>query len=66
GWVPEFAAQKFLQAPPNICVVGIDELTAIVTEDLQTWTVFGHCKLHLLKGQNSGVYEAGSVLKILA
>jgi cyanophycinase len=66
GWVPEFAAQKFLQAPPNICVVGIDELTAIVTEDLQTWTVVGQSKLHLLKGQNSGVYLAGDALRIQA
>lgn len=64
GWVPEFAAQKFLQAPPNICVVGIDELTAIVTHDLQTWTVVGHGKLHLLNGQNIGVYEAGAILRI--
>lgn len=66
GWVPEFAAQKFLQAPPHICVVGIDELTAIVTDDLETWTVVGQSKLHLLKGQVAGVYEAGTKLRILA
>jgi len=66
GWVPEFAAQKFLQAPADICVVGIDELTAIVTSDLQEWKVVGEGNLHLLKGQNSGVYKPDSVLKIEA
>ena len=64
GWVPEFAAQKFLQAPAEICVVGIDELTAIVTEDLHNWEVVGRSSVHLLKGQNPGVYQAGEVVRI--
>ncbi|MFM8921865.1 MAG: Type 1 glutamine amidotransferase-like domain-containing protein [Candidatus Nanopelagicaceae bacterium] len=66
GWVPEFAAQKFLQAPADICVVGIDELTAIVTYDLNNWTVFGENSLHLLKGQNQGIYKAGQIVQIRA
>lgn len=64
GWVPEFAAQKFLQAPADIYVVGIDELTAIVTDDLQTWRVFGLNSVHLLKGTNTGIYKVGSNLQI--
>ena len=64
GWVPEFAAQKFLQAPADICVVGIDELTAIVTDDLQTWSVFGLSNVHLLKGTNTGIFKVGSTLQI--
>ena len=66
GWVPEFAAQKFLQAPPEICVIGIDEFTAIVSDDLENWKVLGEGRLHLLKGRNSGVYEAGVSVKIEA
>ena len=66
GWVPEFAAQKFLQAPADICVVGIDEFTAIVTDDLENWSVVGGGRLHLLKGKNAGVYDAGVTLKIEA
>ena len=66
GWVPEFAAQKFLQAPSEICVVGIDELTAIVTDDLENWTVAGQSSMHLLRGNNPGVYQAGAVVRISA
>ena len=64
GWVPEFAAQKFLQAPAEICVVGIDELTAIVTDDLENWEVVGRSSMHLLKGNNPGIYKAGARVKI--
>lgn len=66
GWVPEFAAQKFMQAPEDICVVGIDELTAIVTDDLDNWRVIGVGRVHLLKGKNSGVYRSGEIMKIEA
>ena len=66
GWVPEFAAQKFLQAPAEICVVGIDELTAIVTEDLENWEVVGRSSMHLLKGKNLGIYKSGQNVEITA
>ena len=66
GWVPEFAAQKFLQAPAEICVVGIDELTAIVTEDLHNWEVVGRSSVHLLKGKNLGIYKSGQNVEITA
>lgn len=66
GWVPEFAAQKFLQAPEEICVVGIDELTAIVSDDLKSWTVVGHSALHVLKGQDKGIYKTGTTVEITA
>ena len=66
GWVPEFAAQKFLQAPAEICVVGIDELTAIVTDDLENWEVVGRSSMHLLKGKNLGIYKSGQNVEITA
>ena len=63
-WIPEFAAQRFMQAPEHINIVGIDEMTAIYSEDLTNWSVTGFGKLHLLKGQNSGVYEVGETVLI--
>lgn len=56
GWIPEAAAQKFMKAPENINVIGIDEYTAIFSDDLVNWTVSGRGKAHLLKGQVVGAY----------
>lgn len=62
-WIPEAAAQRFMRAPEDICIVGIDEFTAIYTDDLNSWSVIGEGKMHLLKGQNVGIY--GTEIKIV-
>ena len=61
-WIPESAAQRFMKAPDHICVVGIDEMTAIYSDDLVIWSVIGDGKAHLLKGANQGIYESGTLL----
>ena len=65
-WIPEFAATKFMQAPDHICIVGIDEMTAISSNDLLNWSVSGVGKVHVLKGENSGVYVNGDQVLIKA
>ena len=63
-WIPEFAAAKFMQAPDHICIVGIDEMTAISSDDLLNWSVTGVGKVHVLKGENAGVYSQGEKVLI--
>ena len=63
-WIPASAAQMFLKAPEGVTIAGIDELTAIFSDDLQTWTVYGQSSLHFLNGANPGKYPSGSTLKI--
>ena len=65
-WIPETAAQRFMKAPEDICIVGIDEITAIYSDDLNTWKIHGIGKMHLLKGKNPGVYAAGDYVTISA
>ena len=65
-WIPETAAQRFMKAPEDICIVGIDEMTAIYSDDLNTWKIHGIGKMHLLKGKNPGVYAAGDMVTISA
>ena len=65
-WIPETAAQRFMKAPEDICIVGIDEMTAIYSDDLNTWKIHGIGKMHLLKGKNPGVYAAGDYVTISA
>ena len=55
-----------MKAPDHICVVGIDEMTAIYSDDLNTWKIHGIGKMHLLKGKNPGVYAAGDYVTISA
>ena len=65
-WIPDAAAQKFMQAPEDICIAGIDEMTAIYSDDLQSWSVVGHGKMHLLKASTTGVFAAGETTTIVA
>jgi cyanophycinase-like exopeptidase len=65
-WIPEIAAQKFIQALEDICIVGIDENTAIHSQDLIEWTVVGEGKCHVLKANNPEVLSAGQSKKIIA
>ena len=61
-WIPDAAAQLFLKAPEGVCVVGIDEDTAMVTSDLISWEVYGDAGVHLLNG--AGKYSAGEKFKL--
>ena len=59
GWIPDFAAQKFLKAPDHITVVGIDEDTAMYSDDLAHWSVIGKSAVHLLTGDQLGKHSHG-------
>jgi cyanophycinase-like exopeptidase len=64
GWIPEPAAKLFLKAPPHITIVGIDEITALWSDDLENWNVYGAGFTHLLTGPRIGKYSAGSKVVI--
>jgi len=57
-WIPDSAAQLFLKAPLGLRIIGIDENTAIVTNDLETWTVHGSGLAHILNGESTGKHAA--------
>jgi len=44
--------------------VGIDESTAIVTNNLKIWNIHGGGYVHLLNGRNAGKYQSGSETEI--
>jgi cyanophycinase len=59
-WIPDHASRLFLKAPEGIHVIGVDEMTAIITDDLSSWSVQGRGSAHILNGQHEGKYSAGS------
>lgn len=63
-WIPEFAAQRFLQAPDHVNIVGIDEMTALVSDDLSQWRVHGEGKVHLIDGDSTSVFSTDSTIHI--
>jgi cyanophycinase-like exopeptidase len=63
-WIPDSAAQLFLKAPEGVRIVGIDEGTAIVTNNLKVWSIYGDGSVHLLNGNNAGKYQSGSEIEI--
>jgi cyanophycinase-like exopeptidase len=63
-WIPDSAAQLFLTAPEGVRIVGIDESTAIVTDNLKIWNIYGGGCVHLLNGRNAGKYQSGSEIEI--
>ena len=63
-WIPEGAVQLFLKAPEGVRIVGIDEGTAIVTNDLKTWNVYGVGNVHLLNGDNVGKHASLEAIEI--
>jgi cyanophycinase-like exopeptidase len=63
-WIPDSAAQLFLKAPEGVRIVGIDESTAIVTNNLKVWNIYGEGHVHLLNGRNAGKYPAGDEIEI--
>ena len=63
-WIPEGAVQLFLKAPEGVRIVGIDEGTAIVTNDLKTWNVYGVGHVHLLNGDNVGKHASLEAIEI--
>jgi len=64
GWIPDQAVPLFLKAPAHITVVGIDEETAIWSDDLTLWTVVGKRSAHILSGDSKGEFANGSTFTI--
>lgn len=63
-WIPDAAVELFLKAPEGITIVGIDEVTAFVTEDLENWTIHGVASVHVLTGTNIGSFSEGQTCTI--
>ena len=63
-WIPESAVQLFLKAPEGVRIVGIDESTAIVTNNLKIWSVYGDGFVHILDGKDAEKYPAWSHIEI--
>ena len=63
-WIPDSAAQLFLKAPEGVRIVGIDEGTALVTNNLKVWSIYGDGSVHLLNGKNTGKYQADIEIEI--
>ena len=63
-WIPEGAVQLFLKAPEGVRIVGIDEGTAIVTNNLKVWNIYGDGSVHLLNGNNAGKYQSDIEIEI--
>ena len=63
-WIPDAAAELFLKAPEGTYIVGIDELTAMWSDDGKTWNVVGEESVHVLTGVNGGKFPQGSVVTI--
>lgn len=58
GWIPDRVTSLMLAAEPGIHVVGIDEDTALYSEDLLNWKVVGEKRVHHLVGEgNRRTYE---------
>ena len=53
-----------MKAPEDISIVGIDELTAIFSDNLLNWNVFGIGKAHLLHGRNTGTFNSNENFEI--
>ena len=74
-WIPASAARILLTAPPGTSVVGIDDLTALVTGlssdgevsfENRSWRVHGDGKVHLLHGNNDSAkqFVHGEILSL--
>jgi cyanophycinase-like exopeptidase len=63
-WIPDAAAELFLKAPDGVFVVGIDELTAMWSDDCTTWNVVGEESVHILNSSANGKFPHGSVITI--
>ena len=60
GWIPDRVTSLMLAAEPGVHVIGIDEDTAVSSEDLFNWTVFGERRVHHLVGAGSRSTYAAS------
>jgi cyanophycinase-like exopeptidase len=63
-WIPDAAAELFMKAPSGLNIVGIDEVTAIVSEDLEEWTTHGAASVHILNNQKIRKYFAGDTFRL--
>jgi cyanophycinase len=64
GWIPDAAAQLFLKAPEHIRIIGIDEDTALWSDDLQWWNISGKGATHLLSGAARGKFHAEESIQL--
>lgn len=64
GWIPDAAAQLFLKAPEHIRIVGIDEDTAMWSDDLQSWSIYGKGAAHVLTGDITGKYHTPESIRL--
>jgi cyanophycinase-like exopeptidase len=63
-WIPDAAAKVLLDLPGDEVLIGIDEDTAVVKRVGKDWQVWGGCKVHILKGDEPGAYQAGEFVKL--
>jgi cyanophycinase len=63
-WIPDSAAKVLLDLPGDEILIGIDENTAVVKQSDKDWQVWGEGKLHIIKGENPGQYQAGEFVKL--
>ena len=63
-WIPDSAAKVLLDLPGDEVLIGIDEDTAVVKRVGKDWQVWGKGKLHILKGDAPGAYQAGEFVKL--
>ena len=64
GWIPDNAAQLFLKAPESVRVIGVDEDTAIWSDDLRSWKVYGKGAVHILSGETKGKHHENESVEI--
>ena len=64
GWIPDNAAQLILKAPEHVRVIGVDEDTAIWSDDLRSWKVYGKGAAHILSGETKGKHHENESVEI--
>jgi peptidase E len=71
GWIPDSAAKLMVRAPEGVSVIGVDEMTAMVTGlnpgtsfETLTFDVHGVGGVHLLRGQATHKYVHGEILTL--
>lgn len=63
GWLPDRITAAVIGAKVGTILIGIDEDTALVRDDVTSqWRVWGENKVHLLKGLPTRTYSAGELI----
>ena len=63
GWMPDLVGRFLAKAPDGVSVLGIDEDTALVSED-GVWTVHGRQSVWVLTREGRTPYKAGDVVPV--